>query len=78
MWIVKENLIGSQMRVVQRHDDTILWRCIVRGIGLQDSFRLLVEITEIFHNGVFGSRSIGELVEVLVTDEWIKILPEAP
>ena len=79
MWIVKENLVGTFVRVVQRHDDKILWRCVVRGIGLQGSFRLLVEITEVLEeNGVYGVRRLGELVECTVDDEWLRIDPETP
>ena len=79
MWIVKENLVGSSVRVVQRHDDKILWRCVVRALAILGSFRLLVEITEVLEeNGVYGSRRLGELVEFPVDDEWIRIMPETP
>lgn len=77
MWIVKEDLVGRRVRVVQRHDDKILWRGVVRGVGLQGSFRLLVEIDELLHNhGTYGSRVIGELSEFPISDEYIAVLPE--
>lgn len=79
MWIVKENLVGTQVRVVQRHDNKIQWRGVVRGIGIQEGFKLLVEVTEVLQeNGLSGSRWLGELVEVPITSEWIAVVSEVP
>jgi hypothetical protein len=77
MWLVKEDLVGKRVRVVQLHDGKILWRGVVRGLGFQGSFRLLVEIDELVHNqGTYGSRLLGELAEFPIGDEYITVLPE--
>lgn len=77
MWIVKEDLVGTPVRAMQRHDDVIAWRGVVRGIGIQGSFRLLVEITWASQEqSVYGRLPLGVLLEVVIDDEWIMIAPD--
>jgi hypothetical protein len=77
VWIVKEDLVGTQVRAMHRDKDAIVWRGIVRAIGIQGSFRLLVEITWASQDqAVYGSLPLGVLLEVAVEDEWVMIAPD--
>lgn len=76
MWIVKEDLVGKRVHVMRRHDKEILWRGIVRGVGLMsDGFRLLVAIDEVVNNS-YWSLVIGQLVECQVNDDYLMIQPD--
>jgi hypothetical protein len=74
MRIVKENLVGTMIRITFRHDGAPYCRAVVRGIGLQNSgFLLAAQITEAEEN---CGMNVGELTQFSVVDEYWTVTPE--